>query len=78
MGGKTIIRCAQCHVGSDVRLILVFKGIKKCMSCAAINGVLREGHQEDTVMVDSKELMRRMEEGAQAVNTGAQEGMKKD
>lgn len=77
MRGKTIVRCAQCHVGSDVRLILVFKGIRQCMSCAAIDGVLRKGHQE-TVKIDPDEIVRRMEEGAHAVNTGAQEGMSRE
>lgn len=47
MRGKTVIRCAQCHVGSDKRLILVFKAVRKCMSCAAIDGVLKAGYETE-------------------------------
>lgn len=59
MRGKTIIRCKICNAGSDVRLILVFKGIKKCMSCAAIDGVLREGYAEDAD-VTREEMQREL------------------
>ena len=59
MRGKTIIRCTNCNAGSDVRLILVFKGIKKCMSCAAIAGVMKEGYAE-SADITQEEIQREL------------------
>lgn len=39
MRGKTIIRCNGCGVGSDKKIILVYRGIQKCQNCAAMEAM---------------------------------------
>lgn len=39
MRGKTVIRCGDCGVGSDKKIILVYHGIRKCQNCAAMEAM---------------------------------------
>lgn len=62
MRGKTVIRCTSCNAGSDVRLILVFRGIKKCMSCAAVAGIMKEGYETESPEEALKRINRHVQE----------------
>lgn len=54
--GKTVIRCGDCGVGSDKKIILVYHGIRKCQNCAAMQAMESMAAMKD-VRIDSTPMM---------------------
>lgn len=49
MRGRAVIRCGDCGVGSDKKIILVYHGVRKCQNCAAMQAM-----ESMTAMKDMK------------------------